>query len=76
MRRGFGRNSHQDDEEGNQGCVQGYMADGWQQLAVAIEEKGKNVDDLIPHKDMPWMDHAGHLFSTSHRTAKVTYKSG
>lgn len=61
MRRRFGRNSHKDDEEGNQRCVQGYMTDSWQQLAVAIEEKGKNVDDLISHKHMPWMDYAGHI---------------
>lgn len=53
MGRRFGRNSDQDDEEGNEGCPKGDMPEERQGSPVAVEKECKDVDDLVSDKDMP-----------------------
>lgn len=53
------------------------MSHGWQDLSVAVEEEGKDVDHLIADEDMPRFNDAATVGSESVSGAEgATHKSG
>ena len=65
VRGSFGWDDNQDHEERNQGGIERHRCDGRKDFAVAVEEKGKGIDDLIANKNVPRLDDASESISIS-----------
>lgn len=56
--RRFGGYDDQDHEEGNQGRVERGVRDRRKYFAVAVEQEGKGIGDLVTDEDVPWLESA------------------
>ena len=55
---GFCWDGDEDDEEGEEGGVEGYGRDGGEDLAIAVEEEAEGVDELVGDDHMPCLNDA------------------
>lgn len=54
-----GGDGDEDDEEGDEGCVEGDVRDGGESFGVAVEDEGESVDELVADEDVPGEYDAG-----------------
>lgn len=56
MSLGTSRDSHQDHQEGDQRDVQSRLRDQRQRFPEAVKQVAEEVDNLISHNHMPWLN--------------------
>ena len=76
MGRGFGGDGDEDHGERDEGGVEGEGREGGEEATVAIEEEGKEVDELVGYYYMPGFDDTGVELDGALAMARTTYKSG
>lgn len=62
--RRFGGYDDQDHEEGHQGRVECGVGDRRKNFAVAVEQEGKGIGDLVTDEDVPWFESANVVSQT------------
>lgn len=58
------RDGNKYDNERDQGGVEGYVRNRRKTASMAVEDKGKQIGELVSDHHMPWLNHTGKVVAS------------